>query len=88
MPCAGESGAPLILENRVGLGSPQWQVVGLVSHGPTECGLAPVTYAKVEAALPWINKILELDKTFWRCVSKGALFVRQYCQIWNMSVKL
>ena len=86
-PCPGESGAPLMSENRVGSGSSKWQVVGLVSHGPTECGLTPVTYAKVEAALPWINKILELDKTFWRCVSKGALFVRQYCQKWNMSVK-
>ena len=78
-----------MLDNRVSSGASQWQVVGLVSHGPTECGLAPVTYAKVGAALAWINKILELDKTFWRCVSKGALFVRKYCQqIWNMSVKL
>ena len=87
VPCAGESGAPLMLDNRVSSGASQWQGVGLVSHGPTGCGLSPVTYTKVEPVLPWINKILELDKTFWRCVSKGALFVRQYCQKWNMSVK-
>ena len=81
-PCAGDSGAPLMVENQ---GSTQWQVVGLVSHGPTECGLTPVTYAKLEAALPWINRMLELDKTFWHCVSKGALFVRKYCKEWTMA---
>ena len=81
-PCAGDSGAPLMVENQ---GSTQWQVVGLVSHGPTECGLTPVTYAKLEAALPWINRMLELDKTFWHCVSKGALFVRKYCKGWTMA---
>ena len=44
--------------------SSQWQVVGLVSHGPTECGLTPVTYTKLEAALPWISKTLQLDQQF------------------------
>ena len=48
----------------LGLRSDQWQVVGLVSHGPTECGLTPVTYTKLEKALPWISKTLLLDQKF------------------------
>ena len=50
-----------MVEKKVGLRSTQWQVVGLVSHGPTECGLTPVTYTKLEAALPWIRKTLQLE---------------------------
>ena len=62
-PCAGDSGAPLMVEKKVlGFRSNQWQVVGLVSHGPTQCGLTPVTYTKLEAALPWISKTLQFDK--------------------------
>ena len=61
-PCAGDSGAPLMVEKKVGLRSTQWEVVGLVSHGPTECGLTPVTYTKLEAALPWISRTLQLEQ--------------------------
>ena len=54
-PCAGDSGAPLMLDKKmVSTTEAQWQVVGLVSHGPTECGLTPVTYTKLDSALPWI----------------------------------
>jgi len=65
-PCAGDSGAPLMVEKKLGFRSTQWQVVGLVSHGPTECGLTPVTYTKLEAALPWITKTLRFDQKFNR----------------------
>ena len=52
-----------MVEKKVlGFRSNQWQAVGLVSHGPTECGLTPVTYTKLEAALPWISKTLQFDK--------------------------
>ena len=52
-----------MVEKKVlGFRSNQWHVVGLVSHGPTECGLTPVTYTKLEAALPWISKTLQFDK--------------------------
>ena len=41
----------------------QWQVVGLVSHGPTECGLTPVTYTKLDIALPWIIQAAQQTST-------------------------
>ena len=41
----------------------QWQVVGLVSHGPTECGLTPVTYTKLDIALPWIIQATQHTST-------------------------
>ena len=53
-----------MVEKKVGLRSTQWEVVGLVSHGPTECGLTPVTYTKLEAALPWISRTLQLEQQF------------------------
>jgi len=40
-----------------------WQVVGLVSHGPTECGLTPVTYTKLDIALPWIIQAAQQTST-------------------------
>ena len=51
-----------MVEKKVGLRSTQWEVVGLVSHGPTECGLTPVTYTKLKAALPWISRTLQLEQ--------------------------
>ena len=48
-PCPGDSGAPLLLRK-----AGAWVVVGLVSHGPRECGATPVTYSRLETAMPWV----------------------------------
>ena len=48
-PCAGDSGAPLMVEEEG-----RWVVGGLVSHGPSLCGASAVTYTRVEPALPWV----------------------------------
>ena len=76
-PCAGDSGAPLMVERKVGFRSTHWQVVALVSHGPSECGLTPVTYTKLEAALPWITKTLQFDQKLNRHRKESILINKE-----------
>mmetsp|Transcript_10298 Transcript_10298/g.21641 ORF Transcript_10298/g.21641 Transcript_10298/m.21641 type:complete len:488 (-) Transcript_10298:45-1508(-) len=51
--CSGDSGGPLLLENDL--------VVGITSFGPFPCAQEGRTgvYARVSAAVPWINGVLE-----------------------------
>ncbi|XP_047519408.1 phenoloxidase-activating enzyme-like isoform X1 [Pieris napi] len=50
--CKGDSGGPLMNEN-----GKVWEVVGVVSFGPTPCGMEniPGVYTKVYDYLPWIR---------------------------------
>ncbi|VVC93916.1 unnamed protein product [Leptidea sinapis] len=50
--CKGDSGGPLMNEN-----GRLWEVVGVVSFGPTPCGMEniPGVYTKVYEYLPWIR---------------------------------
>ncbi|XP_028042611.1 phenoloxidase-activating enzyme-like, partial [Bombyx mandarina] len=54
--CKGDSGGPLMYEN-----GRQYEVVGVVSFGPTPCGLPdiPGVYTKVYEYLDWIRSTVK-----------------------------
>lgn len=54
--CRGDSGGPLMAIERVADGSGRWTVVGVVSFGPSPCGMEgwPGIYTKVTDFVPWI----------------------------------
>lgn len=53
--CTGDSGGPLMFVNQTMLG-PTYYVTGIVSFGPSNCGLQnwPGVYTKVADYIPWI----------------------------------
>ncbi|KAK5647654.1 hypothetical protein RI129_002546 [Pyrocoelia pectoralis] len=53
--CTGDSGGPLMFVNQTMLG-PTYYVTGIVSFGPSNCGLQnwPGVYTKVVDYIPWI----------------------------------
>ncbi|XP_043273178.1 CLIP domain-containing serine protease 2-like [Venturia canescens] len=54
--CRGDSGGPLMSFDRTPGGSRKWTVVGIVSFGPTPCGMQnwPGVYTKIVDYVPWI----------------------------------
>ncbi|XP_039492941.1 melanization protease 1 [Drosophila santomea] len=54
--CRGDSGGPLLLEDSSN-GYSNFYIAGVVSYGPTPCGLKgwPGVYTRVEAYLSWIE---------------------------------
>lgn len=58
--CRGDSGGPLIGLDPIGT-SPYYYLVGIVSFGPTPCGLEgwPGVYTKVSSYLNWIESKLQ-----------------------------
>lgn len=54
--CRGDSGGPLMGIERVADGTGRWAAVGVVSFGPSPCGLQgwPGVYTKVADFVPWI----------------------------------
>lgn len=54
--CRGDSGGPLMTVERVADGTGKWAVVGVVSFGPSPCGMQgwPGVYTKVTDFVPWI----------------------------------
>lgn len=54
--CRGDSGGPLMQQDRMSDGSLRWRSVGVVSFGPTPCGMSgwPGVYTKVYDYMPWI----------------------------------
>nr|NP_001138002.1 melanization protease 1, isoform C [Drosophila melanogaster]AAN13300.2 melanization protease 1, isoform C [Drosophila melanogaster] len=54
--CRGDSGGPLLLEDYSN-GNSNYYIAGVVSYGPTPCGLKgwPGVYTRVEAYLNWIE---------------------------------
>lgn len=54
--CRGDSGGPLMSVERVADGSGKWTAVGIVSFGPSPCGMQgwPGVYTKVTDFVPWI----------------------------------
>ncbi|XP_017057003.1 melanization protease 1 [Drosophila ficusphila] len=54
--CRGDSGGPLLLEDYFN-GNSNYYIAGVVSYGPTPCGLRgwPGVYTRVAAYLDWIN---------------------------------
>jgi transmembrane serine protease 9 len=54
--CRGDSGGPLMTVEALPDGSGRWSVVGVVSFGPSPCGMPgwPGVYTKVQDFVPWI----------------------------------
>lgn len=56
--CKGDSGGPLMWENPKG--NKVFEVIGIVSFGPRNCGteFVPGVYTKVYEYLPWIHQVI------------------------------
>lgn len=54
--CPGDSGGGL--QVRDGTREGRWTLVGVVSNGPSTCGLQPVIFHKIEETLPWIVRTM------------------------------
>ncbi|KYN27230.1 Serine protease easter [Trachymyrmex cornetzi] len=54
--CRGDSGGPLMSLERIPNGTGKWTAVGVVSFGPSPCGMQgwPGVYTKVSDFVPWI----------------------------------
>ncbi|XP_028047881.1 CLIP domain-containing serine protease 2 [Monomorium pharaonis] len=54
--CRGDSGGPLMAVERLYNGTSKWTTVGVVSFGPSPCGMQgwPGVYTKVSDFVPWI----------------------------------
>jgi len=52
--CPGDSGGGMMERDE----EERWTLVGIVSTGPSECGLTPVMYHNVVHTLPWIRTII------------------------------
>eukprot|EP00096_Caligus_rogercresseyi_P011952 TRINITY_DN4864_c0_g1_i1.p1 TRINITY_DN4864_c0_g1~~TRINITY_DN4864_c0_g1_i1.p1 ORF type:complete len:399 (-),score=82.70 TRINITY_DN4864_c0_g1_i1:118-1314(-) len=53
--CPGDSGGGLQQQNEKG----RWVLVGIVSNGPSTCGIQPVVYHKVGNTLDWIQNVVQ-----------------------------
>lgn len=58
--CRGDSGGPLMFQDDVN-GKAAYYLVGIVSYGPTPCGLSgwPAIYTRVGAFIDWIEKNMQ-----------------------------
>ena len=54
--CPGDSGGGLQVRDNQRDG--RWTLVGVVSNGPSTCGLQPVIFHKIEETLPWIVRTM------------------------------
>jgi len=52
--CPGDSGGGLQVRDPQG----KWTLVGVVSNGPSSCGLQPVIFHKIEETLSWIVRTM------------------------------
>lgn len=54
--CRGDSGGPLMAVEKMANGTSRWIAVGVVSFGPSPCGMEgwPGVYTKVADFVPWI----------------------------------
>eukprot|EP00095_Tigriopus_kingsejongensis_P001541 snap_masked-scaffold424_size175595-processed-gene-0.2 protein:Tk01541 transcript:snap_masked-scaffold424_size175595-processed-gene-0.2-mRNA-1 annotation:"hypothetical protein DAPPUDRAFT_305317" len=53
--CPGDSGGALQVQDDEG----RWMIVGIVSNGPSVCGLQPVIFHKIAKTLSWITNVME-----------------------------
>ena len=53
--CPGDSGGGLQIQDDLG----RWTLVGIVSNGPSVCGLQPVVFHKVENSIDWIVRTMQ-----------------------------
>lgn len=60
--CRGDSGGPLMALERTRDGAGKWSAVGVVSFGPSPCGMLgwPGVYTKVSDFVPWILSKMRL----------------------------
>jgi len=67
--CRGDSGGPLMTVEALPDGSGRWSVVGVVSFGPSPCGMPgwPGVYTKVQDFVPWILSKLRVWTMTKRC---------------------
>jgi secreted trypsin-like serine protease len=58
--CRGDSGGPLMQQDRLPDGKLRWQSVGVVSFGPSPCGMPgwPGVYTKLYDYMSWILKTI------------------------------
>ncbi|CRL07282.1 CLUMA_CG020261, isoform A [Clunio marinus] len=58
--CRGDSGGPLMRQNERGT-PPYWYLVGLVSYGPSPCGMEgwPGVYTRVSNYIDWIEQTIK-----------------------------
>ncbi len=53
--CPGDSGGALQVQDT----EERWTVVGVVSNGPSVCGVQPVVFHRVAKTMQWINRVIE-----------------------------
>lgn len=58
--CRGDSGGPLMGTHKDSRGQAYWYLAGLVSYGPSPCGMEgwPGVYTKVANYLDWIEQTI------------------------------
>ena len=52
--CPGDSGGALQIQDDDG----RWMIVGIVSNGPSICGMQPVVFHRVTHSLEWVARIM------------------------------
>lgn len=57
--CKGDSGGPLMYEDRTDPSETRWYAVGVISFGSSPCAKigVPAVYTKIEPYLDWINSV-------------------------------
>ncbi|XP_014477561.1 PREDICTED: uncharacterized protein LOC106745987 [Dinoponera quadriceps] len=75
--CRGDSGGPLMAVERLTDGTGRWTAMGVVSFGPSPCGMEgwPGVYTKVADFVPWIlSKLRASDAECDYCFLREYLF--------------
>ena len=76
--CPGDSGGGLqVRDDRE-----RWTLIGVVSNGPSTCGLQPVIFHKVEETLPWIVRTMRKHSYKnvpwdWKCLSVILKYIKK-----------
>jgi hypothetical protein len=53
--CPGDSGGALQIQDEDG----RWMIVGIVSNGPSICGMQPVVFHRIAQSLNWVARTME-----------------------------
>ena len=56
--CPGDSGGALQAQDEEG----RWMLLGVVSNGPSLCGLQPVVFHKISSTMRWLRNVIEREE--------------------------